>query len=56
MLRFIDDRYIDNYEPTLGVEFGSKNFKVESTMVRAMIWDTAGQETFKSIIRTYYKR
>jgi len=43
------------YQPTIGVEFnvlymerGSKNLKLQ-------FWDTAGQECFAPIIRSYYK-
>jgi Ras-related protein Rab-2A len=38
------------------VEFGSKVLPVGSTLVKTMVWDTAGQESFKSIIRSYYKK
>lgn len=37
------------------MEFGSKVLPVGSTLVKTMVWDTAGQESFKSIIRSYYK-
>lgn len=37
------------------MEFGCQSFTINSKTVKAMIWDTAGQETFKSIIRSYYR-
>ena len=41
---------------TIGVEFGAKNLTLEDGNVyRIQIWDTAGQENFRSITRAYYK-
>lgn len=38
------------------MEFGAKNIHTEDeTIFRVQIWDTAGQEQFKSITRSYYK-
>jgi Ras-related protein Rab-2A len=55
LLRFTEGRYKTEHEPTLGVEFGSKNIKVGDQVIKIQIWDTAGQESFKSITRSYYK-
>ena len=33
----------------------AKNLTVKNRTVRLQIWDTAGQEAFRSITRTYYK-
>jgi small GTP-binding protein len=56
LLRLLDNKFTDNYESTLGVEFGSKIVSVGNSVVKLMVWDTAGQESFKSIIRSYYKK
>ena len=37
------------------MEFGSKQIKIGDQMVKIQVWDTAGQESFKSITRSYYK-
>ena len=37
-------------QPTIGIDFISKNITVEGKMVRLQSWDTAGQERFKSLI------
>jgi len=57
MLRFTTDRFKGNeYEPTIGVEFGSKLINVDSnTNIKLQLWDTAGQESFRSITRSYYR-
>lgn len=55
MLRFLDDVFKNQHEPTLGVEFGSKTTLIQNKKIRLQIWDTAGQESFKAITRAYYK-
>ena len=55
LLRYIHDKFNDEFQTTIGVEFGAKNIKIEDKIFRIQIWDTAGQETFRSITRAYYK-
>ena len=55
LLRYIHDKFIEEFQSTIGVEFGAKNLKIEDKTYRIQIWDTAGQETFRSITRAYYK-
>lgn len=40
---------------TIGVEFGARIVAVEDTQLKLQIWDTAGQESFRSITRSYYR-
>ena len=40
---------------TIGVEFGSILFKTEEKILKLQIWDTAGQENFKSITKIFYR-
>lgn len=37
------------------MEFGARNVNLNQKVFRIQIWDTAGQETFRSITRAYYK-
>lgn len=55
LLRFIDNKYRDNHDITIGVEFGMKIIKLDDKLIKLQIWDTAGQEAFRSIIRCYYR-
>ncbi|KAL4440972.1 hypothetical protein ABPG74_009385 [Tetrahymena malaccensis] len=55
LLRFVDDRFREDYDATIGVEFGSKIIDVANLSIKIQIWDTAGQESFRSITRSYYK-
>ncbi|TKS69976.1 Ras-related protein [Collichthys lucidus] len=44
--QFIEKRFKDESNHTIGVEFGSKIINVVNKMVKLQIWDTAGQERF----------
>ncbi|KAG9050081.1 Small subunit processome complex component [Tulasnella sp. UAMH 9824] len=52
-----DQRFLQNPDPTLGVEFGSKLIQLEdmNETVKLQCWDTAGSEAFRSITRSYYR-
>jgi len=55
LLQFIDKRYKAQHDPTIGVEFGTKNLSIQNTTIKLQVWDTAGQESFRSITRAYYR-
>ena len=38
-----------------GVEFGARLINIDSKQIKLQIWDTAGQESFRSITRSYYR-
>ena len=40
---------------TIGVEFGVRRVEVNGQALKLQIWDTAGQESFRSITRSYYR-
>ena len=40
---------------TVGVEFGSYLIKVQDKILKLQIWDTAGQESFRSITKIFYR-
>ena len=53
--RYSNDKFNPSHEITIGCEFMAKNITIKNRIVRIQIWDTAGQEAFRSITRTYYK-
>lgn len=58
MLQFTDKRFQPVHDLTIGVEFGARMVTLEdsnNTHVKLQIWDTAGQESFRSITRSYYR-
>ena len=55
LIRYVYGEFNKDYQNTIGVEFGVKNINIKNKICRIQIWDTAGQETFKSITKGYYK-
>ena len=43
------------HDLTIGVEFGARTIQIDGKAVKLQIWDTAGQESFRSITRSYYR-
>ncbi|GAA5879282.1 hypothetical protein JCM16303_003148 [Sporobolomyces ruberrimus] len=61
LVRLTDQRFLEHSEPTIGVEFGSRLITLEppspdaGKTIKLQIWDTAGQESFRAITRSYYR-
>jgi small GTP-binding protein len=53
--QFVLNDYIDRYNTTIGIDFSCKTIIVNDIYIKIQIWDTAGQETFRSLISSYYK-
>ena len=52
---FHRNKFPSEYKSTIGVDFFAKEITVESTPVKTHIWDTSGQERFRSITSAYYR-
>lgn len=55
LLQFTDKRFQHVHDLTIGVEFGSRMVTIDDKQIKLQIWDTAGQESFRSITRSYYR-
>ena len=55
LLRFADDIFNENFMPTIGVDFKIRTSDVDGKKVKMQIWDTAGQEKFKTLTQSYYR-
>mmetsp|Transcript_20693 Transcript_20693/g.46047 ORF Transcript_20693/g.46047 Transcript_20693/m.46047 type:complete len:202 (-) Transcript_20693:1915-2520(-) len=55
LLQFTDRRFQHIHDMTIGVEFGSRTIELDGKSIKLQIWDTAGQEAFRSITRSYYR-
>mmetsp|Transcript_9358 Transcript_9358/g.30786 ORF Transcript_9358/g.30786 Transcript_9358/m.30786 type:complete len:242 (-) Transcript_9358:49-774(-) len=55
--RFARGIFTDEYKKTIGVDFLEKTQWVDALGedVRLMLWDTAGQDEFDSLTRSYYR-
>ena len=56
LTRFIDNVFKDDTATTIGVDFKIVSFDLgESTYAKMQIWDTCGQEIYKSLISSFYR-
>eukprot|EP00055_Hartaetosiga_balthica_P005009 m.14019 g.14019 ORF g.14019 m.14019 type:complete len:218 (+) comp4241_c0_seq1:51-704(+) len=55
LLQFTDNRFQMVHDLTIGVEFGARMVTIDKKQIKLQIWDTAGQESFRSITRSYYR-
>ena len=53
--RYVRDEFSMDTKATVGVEFGSKIISINNQQIKIQIWDTAGQEKYKSVSTIYYK-
>lgn len=55
LIRFVDDEFKGDLLATIGVDFRFRTLEIDGKKVKLQIWDTAGQDTFRTIISAYYK-
>ncbi len=54
-LKGTKDHFKDFYTPTIGFEFLSFNIRIKDKIVKLQIWDTCGQEVYRSLISSFYR-
>ena len=55
LLRFSRNVFDPGHQATLGIEFANKHIIYNNIDYLVQVWDTAGQENFRSVTRAYYK-
>ena len=55
LLRFTDDSFTADHLEDIGVDFKIKIINFQNKLVKLQLWDTAGEERFRTITKTYYK-
>jgi len=50
-----EHKFEDGHVSTIGVDFGIRTLSLNSKVVKLQIWDTAGQDRFRSITASYYR-
>ena len=53
--RYANGVFKDDYISTVGFDFISKQEIINDKNINVKLWDTAGQENYRSITRSYYK-
>ena len=47
--------FVENYFSTVGVEFFTVNIRLDDKVIKLQIWDTCGQEIYRSLIANFYR-
>ena len=54
IIRFIENKFAEDYVSTTGLDLKSSNIEIKGKKIRVQIWDTAGQEKYKSITKNLF--
>ena len=55
LMQVVNNKFTDTYQPTIGFEFLLMYFQVNDVKIKLQIWDTCGQEIYRSLIRGFYR-
>ena len=55
ILRFSDDTFTESYISTIGVDFKIRTIEIRGKSIKLQIWDTAGEEKFRTVTASYYR-
>ena len=56
LMRYTDNTFQEIHMSTIGLDYKLKNVQLDDgKIVKIQIWDTAGQDRFRSITKNYYK-
>merc|ERR1711988_1727285 len=53
--RFVKNEFTEYLAPTTGAAFSRAAVELPEGSVRLQLWDTAGQEKYKALVRIYYR-
>ena len=51
---FINEKFKENEKPTVSAEYTEKIMEFNGKKIQFNIWDTVGQERFRSVTKTFY--
>jgi len=49
------NKYTSDYSPTVGFEFLTFTTNIDNKIIKLQIWDTCGQEVYRSLITNFYR-
>lgn len=53
--RYIRNSYSEHSTTTVGVELGSRIIELDGKTIKLQVWDLAGHDRYRTIIRSYYR-
>ena len=54
-MRAVNNKFTENYQATIGFEFLIMYYQVNNVKIKLQIWDTCGQEIYRSLIQGFYR-
>ena len=54
MTRFIENKFSEGYMTTSGIDLQTTDIQIKNKKIRIQLWDTAGQEKYKSITKNLF--
>lgn len=55
LVRFTQGIFSAGVDLTIGVDFATKTVQILNKQIKLQVWDTAGQEGYRSITRSFYR-
>lgn len=55
LLRFAEDKFNQDFLTTIGIDFKVRHVIIDDAKIKLQIWDTAGQEKFRTIAKGYFR-
>ena len=55
LARYSEGEFPEGQKATIGIDFKLRQLDIDGRLVKLQIWDTAGQEKFRTITRAYYR-
>ena len=56
LMRYSDNVFVENYITTIGLDYKLKTVKLDNgKTIKVQLWDTAGQDKYRTIAKNYYK-
>ena len=52
--RYIDDKFNEDIKPTLAIDYKTKMIQKGENLIKISIYDTAGEEKYRHLIKNYY--
>ena len=53
--RIVNDKFLPDYDSTIGVDFFTKTIYYNESIFKVQLWDSAGQEKYRSLIPSYIR-
>ena len=56
LYKYSSKLFNENYIPTVGLDFCTKDENIDNKTIRIKIWDTAGQERYRSLVKCFFHK